>query len=67
MDNFQVTSQSVGDLEQTYEDLLREETERMILESEGLDWKSIAYRTAELLVSMGQTCASLIEGYGEEE
>ena len=74
MDNFDVTSQSVGDLEQEYEDLLRsdktiesEQLEKMILESEGLDWKSIAYMTASLLVSMGYTCASLIEGYGEEE
>tara|TARA_R100000234_G_C4872738_1_gene124000 strand:+ start:10 stop:264 length:255 start_codon:yes stop_codon:yes gene_type:complete len=74
IDNFDVTSQSVGDLEQEYEDLLREDKtieseqlEKMILESEGLDWKSIAYMTASLLVSMGYTCASLIEGYGEEE
>ena len=67
IDNFEVTSQNVGDLEQQYEDMLREKTEEMIRESEGLDWKSIAYRTAELLVSMGYTCASLIEGYGEEE
>ena len=74
IDNFQVTSQDVGDLEQQYEDLLRldktiesEQLEKMIRESEGLDWKSIAYMTAQLLVSMGYTCASLIEGYGEEE
>lgn len=67
IDNFEVTSQSVGDLEQQYEDLLREKTEQMIQESEGLDWKSIAYMTASLLVSMGKTCANTIEGYGEEE
>ena len=67
IDNFEVTSQSVGDLEQEYEDLLREKTEEMIRESEGLDWKSIAYITARLKVEMGYTCASLIEGYGEEE
>ena len=72
IDNFDVTSQSVGDLEQEYEDLLREDKtieseqlEKMIYESEGLDWKSIAYMTASLLVSRGYTCASLIEGYGE--
>ena len=65
IDNFEVTSQNVGDLEQQYEDMLREKTEEMIRESEGLDWKSIAYMTASLLVSMGYTCASLIEGYGE--
>ena len=62
IDNFEVTSQSVGDLEQQYEDLLREKTKQMILESEGLDWKSIAYMTARLNVEMGYTCASLIEG-----
>ena len=28
IDNFEVTSQSVGDLEQQYEDLLREKTEQ---------------------------------------
>ncbi len=67
IDNFEVTSQSVGDLEQQYEDLLREKTKQMILESEGLDWKSIAYMTARLKVEMGFTCASLIEGYGDEE
>ena len=67
IDNFEVTSQSVGDLEQQYEDLLREKTKQMIIESEGLDWKSIAYMTARLNVEMGYTCASLIEGYGEEE
>ena len=67
IDNFEVTSQSVGDLEQQYEDLLREKTEQMILDSEGLDWKSIAYMTARLKVEMGFTCASLIEGYGDEE
>ena len=67
IDNFDVTSQSVGDLEQQYEDLLREKTEKMIRESEGLDWKSIAYMTAQLLVSMGYTCANSIDGYGEEE
>lgn len=74
IDNFQVTSQNVGDLEQYYEDLLREDKtieseqlEKMIRESEGLDWKSIAYRTAQLLVSMGMTCANTIDGYDEEE
>jgi len=67
IDNFEVTSQSVGDLEQQYEDLLREKTEQMILDSEGLDWKSIAYMTARLKVEMDFTCASLIEGYGDEE
>ena len=67
IDNFQVTSQSVGDLEQQYEDLLREQTEKMIRESENIDWKSIAYMTAQLLVSMGMTCENTIEGYGEEE
>ena len=67
IDNFEVTSQSVGDLEQLYEDMLREKTEQMIQESEGIDWKSIAYMAASLLVSMGKTCASTIEGYGEEE
>ena len=74
VDNFEATSQSVGDLEQQYEDLLTdptqsnnrlttEEVEEMIFESEGLDWESIAYMTARLLVSMGMTCASTIEGY----
>lgn len=67
IDNFEVTSQSVGDLEQQYEDLLREKTEQMIRESEDLDWKSIAYMTARLLVDMEMTCANTIEGYGEEE
>ena len=67
IDNFEVTSQSVGDLEQLYEDMLREKTEQMIQESEGFDWKSIAYMAARLLVSMGKTCANTIEGYGEEE
>ena len=66
IDNFEVTSQSVGDLEQQYEDLLREKTEQMISESEGLDWKSIAYMTASLLVSMGRTCANTIDGYGDD-
>tara|TARA_B100001109_G_C18793805_1_gene441437 strand:- start:104 stop:337 length:234 start_codon:yes stop_codon:yes gene_type:complete len=65
MDNFEVTSQDAGDLEQQYEDLLREKTEKMIRESEGLDWKSIAYMTASLLVGMGRTCANTIDGYGE--
>ena len=37
IDNFEQTSQDVGDLEQQYEDLLREKTKQMILESEGLD------------------------------
>lgn len=63
IDNFDVTSQSVGDLEQQYEDLLRLKTKEMISESEGLDWKSIAYITACLKVEMGYTCASSIEGY----
>jgi len=67
IDNFEVTSQSVGDLEQQYEDLIKDKTELMIRESEGLDWKSIAYITARLKVEMGYTCASSIEGYGEEE
>jgi hypothetical protein len=67
MDNFEVTSQDVGDLEQQYEDLLRQKTEEMIRESEGLDWKSIAYMTARLKVEMGYTCASSIEGYGDDE
>tara|TARA_R100000008_G_C3542101_1_gene145377 strand:- start:539 stop:772 length:234 start_codon:yes stop_codon:yes gene_type:complete len=67
IDNFEETSQNVGDLEQQYEDLLREQTQQMIHESEGLDWKSIAYMTASLLVSMGKTCANTIDGYGEEE
>ena len=67
IDNFEVTSQDVGDLEQLYEYFLIEKTKLMIEESEGLDWKSIAYMTASLLVSMGKTCASSIEGYGEEE
>ena len=67
IDNFQVTSQSVGDLEQQYEDLLREKTEQMIRESEGLDWKSIAYLTARLYVELGNTCANTIDGYGEDE
>ena len=74
IDNFDVTSQSVGDLEQQYEDLLRsdksiesEQLEKMIRESENIDWKSIAYMTAQLLVSMGMTCANTIDGYDEEE
>jgi hypothetical protein len=67
MDNFEVTSQDVGDLEQQYEDLLRQKTEEMIRESEGLDWKSIAYMTSRLKVEMGYTCASSIEGYGDDE
>ena len=67
MENFEETSQDAGDLEQQYEDLLREKTEKMIRESEGLDWKSIAYMTASLLVGMGKTCANTIDGYGEEE
>ena len=67
LDNFEVTSMSVGDLEQLFEDMLREKTEQMIQESEGIDWKSIAYITAALKVKMGYTCASSIEGYGEEE
>ena len=67
IDNFDVTSQNVGDLEQEYEDLLREKTEIMIRESEGLDWKSIAYITARLKVELGYTCANTIDGYGEEE
>ena len=67
IDNFDVTSQNVGDLEQQFEDLLREQTDQRIRESEGLDWKSIAYITARLKVEMGYTCASSIEGYGDEE
>tara|TARA_R110002020_G_scaffold17765_7_gene62047 strand:+ start:1932 stop:2165 length:234 start_codon:yes stop_codon:yes gene_type:complete len=67
IDNFEITSMSEGDLEQQYEDLLREKTELMIRESENIGWKSIAYITARLKVEMGYTCASLIEGYGEEE
>ena len=43
-----------------------EDTEKLIRESEGLDWKSIAYRTASLLVSMGMTCANTIDGYGDD-
>ena len=66
-DNFEVTSQSVADLEQLYEDLIMEQAREMISNSEGLDWKSIAYLTAKLSVDMGYTCASLIDGYGEEE
>ena len=42
IDNYEVTSQDVGDIEQKYEDVGREKTERMIQESEGLDWKSIS-------------------------
>lgn len=67
LDNFEVTSMSVGDLEQQYEDLVMLYAKEMISESEGLDWKSIAYITAALKVKMGYTCASSIEGYGEEE
>jgi len=67
IDNFDITSMSEGDLEQQYEDLLREKTEQMIRETENIGWKSIAYITACLKVEMGYTCASLIEGYGEEE
>jgi len=67
IDNFEETSQDVGDLEQQYEDLLREKTKQMILESEGLDWKSIAYMTARLNVEMGYTCANTIDGYGDDE
>jgi len=71
IDNFDVTSQSVGDLEQQYKDLLREnmnwKIEQMISESEGLDWKSIAYMTASLYVELGYTCASLIEGDGKND
>ena len=67
IENFELTSQNVGDLEQQFEDLLREQTDQRIRESEGLDWESIATITARLLVDMGYTCASLIEGYGDEE
>jgi len=67
IDNFEITSASEGDLEQQFEDLLREQTEERIRESENIGWKSIAYITACLKVEMGYTCASSIEGYGEEE
>tara|TARA_R110002012_G_scaffold194939_1_gene363162 strand:- start:1676 stop:1909 length:234 start_codon:yes stop_codon:yes gene_type:complete len=67
IDNFEITSMNEGDLEQQFEDLLREQTELRIRLSENIGWKSIAYITARLKVEMGYTCASLIEGYGEEE
>tara|TARA_R110000787_G_scaffold262120_5_gene367473 strand:- start:5660 stop:5890 length:231 start_codon:yes stop_codon:yes gene_type:complete len=65
IENFDVTSQTVADLEQIYYDLVMEQAKQMIEDFEGLDWKSIAYLTAKLRVDMGYTCASLIEGYGE--
>lgn len=73
VDNFEATSQSVSDLEQQYVDLLNDSWDddellrEMIHNCEGLDWESIAYMTARLLVSMGMTCASVIEGYGDDE
>ena len=67
IDNFEETSQSVADLEQAYENEIMEQARIAIRRSEGLDWKSISYMLACLYVDNGITCASRIEGYGEDE
>ena len=61
IDNFEVTSQSTGDLEQMYEDLLREECERQIRLSKGLDWKSLAHMCASHYTKFGIRVESICE------